>query len=449
MVRASLLVFSFLIGSFFQGTGSCELHIKPNVLLITIDSLRTDHVGAWGYPLPTTPHIDRIAAEGTLFRNAITQGGWTSPAIVSVFTSLYPSVHGVEAKPDQFPCAKNSLLFKWIQGGYQVPSYEKIDDENNYSHLGFQAQKNYAFDLDSLKNWLREHGSTPFFCWYHINKTPHLPYNPTRPYDTLFLPSTFSQDPSVEKRLERIRSKVIIPKGTIELQQQDSIPINALYDGEVRMADEAVHDLYTFLASEGLLERTILVITADHGDELMDHGFIGHASTNWDGTLYEEIIRVPLVLRYPPMFPAGRIIDEVVETIDIMPTLLESVGVQGMTWSQGRSLLELINGKGPAWKSYAVSENSPCGYQCKAEDPSRNVRLVSIRSNRWKLIARQGPSETTFQFYDLQRDPHEKNNVIREYERTAEVYKDYLLSWYYENRIMRKALVLDCSGDSK
>jgi arylsulfatase A-like enzyme len=444
-----LLIFLLFFFVSFPAHASCLLNTKPNILLITVDSLRPDHLGAYGYPLPTSPHIDHIATEGTLFKNAISQGGWTSPALVSIFTSLYPSAHGVEAKPDQFPCMKNSLLLKWIQAGYQVPAYEKINEEHNYSHLGFQPHKQYAFDLTSLKDWIRENRLTPFFCWYHINKTPHLPYNPEKPLDTLFLPKGFSVTPSMARRLEPIRSKAINIKGRLELHRQDMIPIKALYDGEVRMADEVVHEIYTFLAEEGLLDNTILVITADHGDELMDHGFVGHASSNGDGTLYEEIIHVPLILRYTPILPAGRTIEEIVETIDLMPTLLEITGIPGNQWIQGKSLLDLIQRKEPQWKPYAFSENSPCGYQCKAGDPTSKIRFVSLRSNRWKLIARQGPGVTTFSFYDLEKDPGERENSINEHKDIAEMYSDLMLTWYYENRMLRKALLLDCLGEPK
>lgn len=442
----SILFLLFLLcGGFSSASSISPSNAKPNVLLITIDSLRPDHIGAYGYPLPTTPYIDKIAGEGTLFKNAISQGGWTSPAMVSIFTSIYPSVHGVETRPDYFPCSKNSLLEKWVQAGYKVPGAKKVIEENNFSHLGFQIQEDYSFDLNSLKNWIKENRSSPFFIWYHINQTPHLPYNPKKPYDTLFLRKDFSITPAIKKTLEYVKSNAIIPKGSIEFQNEDIIvPIMALYDGEVRMADEAVHKIYTFLAEENLLDNTILIITADHGEELMDHGFIGHASTNHDGTLYEEIIRVPLIFRYPSALPENKIVEKIVESIDIMPTLMEIAGIPGNKWIQGRSLLNLIQGKKPSWKNYTFSENSPCGFQCKAEDLADNVKIVSIRSKQWKFIARQGQKISTFELYDLQKDPEEKKNLILEHPVTAGVYKEILLNWYYKNGILRKALYMNC-----
>lgn len=423
----------------------------PNVLLVTIDSLRPDHLGAYGYTLPTSPHIDRIASEGTLFANAISQGGWTSPALVSLFTSTYPSVHGVEARDDSFPCARNSVITTWLRAGYRVPAYEGIRTEHNYARLGFEPQSTYRFTLDALKSWIQANRSHPFFCWYHINKTPHLPYNPDTSLEALFLPKGFSASAATKRRLETVRTKVIIPKGSLDLQEEDRLPLIALYDGEVRMADEAVSEIYSFLAAQGLLDTTIFVITADHGDELMDHGFIGHASTSLAGSLYDEIIHVPLILRYPAAIPSGRVVEQVVESIDIMPTLLELARLEAPPWVQGTSLLAAMR-TGPAGDdkpAVAFSESCPCGYQCKADDPSRDVRLVSLRSSNWKLIVTHAQGASVSALYDLREDPRELRNVADKHAAIVDQLKDSLLTWYHENRLLRKALEAECAGGTE
>lgn len=423
----------------------------PNVLLVTIDSLRPDHLGAYGYSLPTSPHIDRIASEGTLFANAISQGGWTSPALVSLFTSTYPSVHGVEARDDSFPCARNSLLTTWLRAGYRVPAYEGIRTEHNYARLGFEPESAYRFTIDALKGWIKANRSRPFFCWYHMNKAPHLPYNPETPLESLFLPKGFSASAASKRRLEIVRKKVIIPKGSLDLQEEDRVSLSALYDGEVRMADEVVNEIYSFLAAQGLLERTILVITADHGDELMDHGFIGHASTNLAGTLYDEIIHVPLIMRYPGAIPSGRVVEQVVESIDVMPTLLELARLEASPWAQGKSLLPLMRSGQTSDEEQIVafSESCPCGYQCKADDPSREVRLVSVRSRHWKLILTHAQGVSTSVLYNLREDPRELRNVADKHPAVVNEMKDLLLAWYHENRLLRKALDVECAGGTE
>lgn len=330
-----------------------------------------------------------------------------------------------------------------------MPGVLKVVKDSNFSHLGFTTQDDYVFDFVSLKNWIKNSKSSPFFLWYHINKTPHLPYNPPKPFDTFFLPEGFSLTPETKKVLERIKNNVIIPKGSLNFQKEDAVPIKALYDGEVRMADKAIQKIYALLVEENILDNTILIITADHGDELLDHGFIGHASTNHDGTLYEEIIHVPLIFRYPLAFPAGSRVDEIVETIDILPTLIDIAGIPGNQWVQGKSLLKLFQDNKSSWENVAFSENSLCGFQCKAENISSKVRLVSMRSDRWKFIARYEPGISKFELYDLQNDPGEKKNLISEHPETAKNFKERILNWYYENSIARKALLKDCVGKKR
>ncbi len=445
-----LLCIPFMCAIFsFLSVASCAATQRfPNVVLITIDSLRADHIGAYGYGLPTTPHLDRIASEGVLFANAISQGGWTSPALVSLFTSTYPSVHGVEAKHDGFPCTRNSALTTWVQAGYQVPSYEKLREENNYARLGFQPQQAYTFKPDALKQWITAHRSHPFFCWYHINKTPHLPYNPDPSYTSLFLPKGFSPDAAMTKRLDLIKTKVIIPRGSLDLREADRQAIVALYDAEVRMADDAVHEIYTFLATERLLDNTILVITSDHGDELMDHGFIGHASTNLEGSLYNEIIRVPLIIRYPPRIEAGRVVHTIVELIDVMPTLLDIAGLEKNRWIQGTSLLPLVRSPGTGeFKVAAFSENCPCGYQCTADNPLRDIRMVSVLKPGWKLIVTHSPQSSSYSLYNLRQDPDERHNVVDTHPTYRDELINVLITWYHQNRLLRKELIASCSGE--
>ena len=413
---------------------------KPNILLITVDSLRHDHVGAYGYALPTTPSIDRIAKEGVLFKNAIAQGGWTSPSMNSIFTSTYPSVHGVESRYDNFPCEKNALIMKLREAGYQTPAALSA----NYFNLGFQRKKHRFSKLAPFKEWIAEYASPPFFLWFHINKFPHLPYNPKKPYDTMFFPDGYSPSPATAERIEIVKKKVIIKKGSLKFEKEDMIPIKALYDGEVRMADEVVYDIYSFFKNQGILDQTIMIVTTDHGEELTEHGLIGHASTNWGGQLYDEIVHVPLIIRYPNLFPQGKVVNEMVEMIDIMPTLFEIIGIQGNRWTQGRSFLGLIQGRESSGKQYAFSETSACGYQCKKDMSLSKARIISLRSKSWKLIARHEPDHTTFELYNLKNDPNEKRNLIHHRKEVAARYKDIILDWNYKNRLLRKQLITDC-----
>jgi len=419
---------------------------KTNVLLITVDSLRPDHLGCYGYGKPTSPWMDRIAREGTLFQNAFSQGGWTSPAMASIFTGLYPSVHGVEGRNDHFPCRQQSPFSFWEKMGYQVPGYSTIDTESNYSRLGFQPDPDYGFKPEQFTSWLHKHRSQPFFCWYHINKTPHLAYNPPESYRDLFWPKGLNPAVLATERLQAVQSKYIIPKGTLALVPEDRPALLALYDGEVRVADDTVGMLYRLLEEEGLLDATVIVLTADHADELLDHGFIGHASTNWDGTLFDEVVHVPLVIRYPPAFPPGKAIPEVVEAIDLLPTLQETLGLRSESACQGKSLLPLVGGTARDWKGLAFSENSLCGYQCNQVPEKGRVRLASLRSDRWKLVATHAPAHSRFALFDLRADPQEQRDVLPSHPTEGSRLMELLLDTYYRNRLLRNDILAGCPG---
>jgi len=360
---------------------------------------------------------------------------------------MYPSVHGVEGREDNFPCSSFAPLLAWKNAGYRIPGWGDMNDDNNYSRLGFQPDQTYGFHPEQLFSWIKKSREQPFFCWYHINKTPHLPYNPTEAYRKLFAPGGHAELPdAVEEKLKVIRSKVIIPKGTLTLTEREKPELLALYDGEVRMADDTVGSIYRFLGEEGLLDSTILVVTADHGDELLDHGFIGHASTNWAGTLFDEIIHVPMMIRYPPSVSGGRVIEEVVESVDILPTLQNMAEIHSDAPLQGRSLLPLINGHPEGWHGVAFSENSLCGYQCRQVPEEAKDRLVSVRTKQWKLIANHETGGSHCALYRMGPTPDEKTNRIASHPDVANRLKDELLDWYYRNRILRKEILHGCDS---
>jgi choline-sulfatase len=441
----ALLLVSFLPQLFSKEITPSKVPL-PNVLLITIDSLRPDHLGCYGYDKPTSPWIDRIAGEGTLFQNALSQSGWTSPAMVSILTSLYPSVHGVESRHDAFPCRGRAPLTSWEHAGYKIPGYETVEQEPNYSRLGFEPDPEYGFSPEQLTSWIRTHRSQPFFCWYHVNKTPHLPYRPEDSKKTAFPSPPLTTEQL--QRLEVVKSQVIIPKGTLPLTASDLPGILPLYDGEVRMADDTVGRIYEFLREERLLDSTVILLTADHGDELLDHGFIGHASTNWAGTLYEEIVHVPLIIRYPSAIPHGKVVTQTVRTIDILPTLHALTGISAPFHFQGESLLPLLRGEGTAWPDTAFAENTPCGYQCDQVPQLRDHRIQSVRAGSWKLLATHTPQEVRFSLFDLSTDPGEKQDQLQKRPDIAVHLKDLLLHQNYLNRILRSQILHDCSGDT-
>lgn len=376
-----------------------------NVLLITIDSLRPDHLSAYGYSRPTTPTLEDLAHKGTRFTQAINQASWTSAALVSVLTSLYPSTHGVDGRSKTIGPGIVTPLRRLWEAGYQVPGLSYLVALPEFEHLGFEP---VPVKEREISRWLEKHANRPFFIWTHL-EGPHLPYNPPPPYDRIFTPTGLPLPRTVRERLEPFLGSPIVTKDEAALSQTDQRTLISLYDGKIRKTDEEVRELLEALKRYGLIERTIVVVTADHGEELFDHGWVGHASTSLSGTLYDEVIRVPLIMAGPGI-PRGRLVTTQVEGVDLMPTILDLLKITPPPFIQGRSLLPLLQGRRHR-PQVAFAETTVCGRSCP-EDRSQD-RLQTVRRPPWKLIRRlRTTGEEQYELFHLASDPRERQNVL-------------------------------------
>ncbi len=391
-----------------------------NVLLITIDSFRPDHVSAYGYSRPTTPTLDRLARRGTRFTQVINQASWTSAALVSVLTSLYPSTHGVDGRSKTIGPGVITPLRRLREAGYQVPGLSYLTALPELEHLGFEPVQERE-----VKRWLDQYAGRPFFLWIHL-EGPHLPYNPRAPYDRMFTPTGLPLPLPVRERLKPFLGDPMAPKVELTLSRSDQRALVSLYDGKIRKTDQEVRELVEMLKRRGLLEHTIVVVTADHGEELFDHGWIGHASTSLSGTLYDEVIRVPLIMA-GPRIPRGRIVSAQVEGVDLMPTLLDLLRIPPPPLVQGRSFLPLLHGR--RWEPRtAFAETTVCGRSCpegRAQD-----RLQALRRPPWKLIRRlRTTGEEQYELFHLASDPRERRNVLIRHPEVASRLKAELNQW--------------------
>jgi len=326
-----------------------------------------------------------------------------------------------------------------------------------YYHFGRHIQ---IEDSAQAAPFLDEHRDKPFFLWQFLEQV-HLPYNPKPPYDTAFLPENYSISSGSAERLKIVKSTMIIhPPGvlsqfeldqiegrgdkfeadvdreidytrsaaTVDFQSEDRIPIAALYDGEVRTLDDQIGEYISKLEQLGILDDTIVVITSDHGEELLDRGNVGHSSCSLAGTLYEEAIRVPLIIRYPRSLPRGKSIAAQVSQSDIMPTIFDMLGLQMPGQTEGRSLLPLIHGRETDVVEQTFAGTLPCGWQALKDD---HRRIWCIRTPKWKLIYNEfePDAENYYELYDLEKDRGEKNNVLDQNPRIAEDLKRKLRMW--------------------
>lgn len=405
---------------------------KISVLLITVDSFRPDHLSAYGYPKPTSPTLERLARRGVLFRQAINQTAWTSPSLVSILTSLYPSTHGVHGRTQSVDPSVVTPLERLKDAGYAVPALCYLIALPEFENLGFEPTQE-----KDLERWLAQNGAKPFVAWVHL-EGPHLPLNPPPPYDRMFAPGGRPLPEEVLARLKPFREKPVIPKGDVAVDPADRWAVVALYDGKVRRTDEEIARILGMLDRLGLADTTLVIVSADHGEELLDHGFIGHASTSLAGTLFDELIRVPLIMAYPPLLPPGRVITTQVEGIDIFPTVLDLLGIAPPSVMQGRSLLPLIRNARKPFPQRAFSETTTCGRSCP--EGQAEGRLAALRTPAWKLVRIEDARGERFELYRLASDPRERIDVASKYPRTFARLRAELHQWLALNQVKAEEL---------
>lgn len=385
----------------------------PNILMISIDSLRADHLGCYGYSRDTSPNIDRLAKEGILFSQAISPSSWTLPVHMSVFTSLYPGVHGV-INTDKRLSRNAVTLTQVLKGaGYHTSGFVSVPYTLGAVYgfdKGFDVYDDYTIHFDRELDLFKRHGY--YSLGAHNDITSDIVTKlATRWLDRLqqpFFLSVHYDNTAINPVKEEIDLKDII----------------SLYGGEIRHVDRYVGRLLENIRKLGLEQDTIIILFGDHGDEFFEHEGIGHGTT-----LYDELIHVPLIIKYPGYIPAGKIITEQVSLVDIMPTLLDLAGIKfkDSLQIQGQSLMGLIqDNKIPEKSVYSeidIKNNQYTGYK-------------SIRTSRYKYI--WSPESGKEEFYDLIGDPQELINLINIKPTQAGIVKNEMSNWLEESNRLAK-----------
>lgn len=377
----------------------------PSFLVIAIDSVRADHVGAYGYTRATTPRIDAFARSGVLFTAAYSQAPWTKPSVASIFTSTYVSVHNVlfskrvvngEDRTDVLNAKFLTMAEAMKAGGYATGGFgQKIHLRPEFGFdQGFDRYDMHARRADSINRktiaWLRDQDPDKFFAYLHYND-PHYPYKPRAEFARFGSTTTRVQIEGATKEAFR--------KGTLKLSQEDIHQLIDLYDGEILYADTFVGELLDTIIGLGYRNLTV-IITADHGEEFLDHGDITHGQS-----LYSELVRVPFIVTGSglPAPKRGTHSDSVVELIDIMPTLIEMAGLPRPPGIQGKSLAAMLRGD-----PHAASTTEPVIFS-ERRDPTDLSFSSTAFDGRWKLIDDVPKGKRLL--FDLAADPAEKNPI--------------------------------------
>jgi len=435
---------------------------RPNVLLITVDTLRRDRLSCYGYDKHETPNIDRLASSGALFERAFCDVTWTTPSMASVMTGTYATVHGFKSTNIHSLHDRNITLAEMLSehgyttaaviGSFHVSSIYGLDqgfdvyddvltapfvdgsdlqvtpvpgrrskDANGQTSddtpkLPRNIVRSNPEVTKAATQWLRRSSGRPFFLWVHYFG-PH-----SRPTARM---------KSAARQFRR------------HVKQ---------YDFKVRLADREVGRLLEVVEELGLTRNTLVVFHADHGESLQEHGSVGHVN------LYESTLGVPLIVRFPARVPAGIRVRSLARNIDIFPTVLEAIGIEVAHSLSGASLFPLIAAVGtsvdaeslretymetylPAHWMFAPEVHLPDGSQTKVGVVSRG-----IRTHRWKFLANEPiqlfeesslpdvPTEVlaslrTEELYDLDSDPEESENVIAQHPALASKLRERLAAY--------------------
>ena len=394
-----------------------SVSVATNVIVIVIDALRADHLGVMGHSRDVTPQLDRLAAEGILFTHARSAASWTLPSIASLMTSVYPSVHDLLRLPQErghnrlaqeFLTLPESLATKGLRTGAVVANpwfwegtglsqgfqeVHTIDDAADPREAGAIVSR--------VIKWLWRNRTAPFFLYVHT-MGPHSPYHAPPSYQGRYTGELRRSELIADfDRLYRTKEQWQAYRQIQGRAERDGLTaaelayLEAQYDEKLAYVDSQLGLLFDAVDRFDLLENTLIIVTADHGEAFFEHGMIFHGEQ-----LHDELLRVPLIMRMPGNSTVSSRCDAVVELVDLYPTIHEALGFEVVPHLQGRSLLRIIRGEPGDGVAFAQ------GYEFK------------ITTHEWSAFFEysETPSiASSFklrELYDLRKDPDERVSLV-------------------------------------
>ncbi len=401
----------------------------PNVILISLDTLRADHLKCYGYERETSSNMDRLAADGVLFNNATSSTSWTLPSHMSLLTALDNKNHGVNKANPHLDLSivtladllrKNGYFTHAITGGALVSHRFGFSKGFDF-YREFKRSQKQPRSAEKLfhhfNQWLNNNKDKRFFLFLHTYQT-HDPYTCPSPFNSAFFdgkPMPWKEG-DMEKILFGEKRKNFVPFRNLSSLEQENVA--ALYDGEIHYTDEVlIRPLIKKLKELDLYQNTMIILTSDHGEEFFDHGAWYHGHT-----LYNELIHIPLIIKFPHFEHRNQRIGETVRIVDIMPTILDQLDIDFSPYDlDGVSLIPYLIGEQHPEQMAVADLNSP-------ENTQRLPVKITVIRNGYKLILNNDfgqppehylpvpPPIAQVELYDIKNDPFERNNIAPENE---------------------------------
>jgi arylsulfatase A-like enzyme len=399
-----------------------------HLIVISLDTLRADYLPMYGHPYVQAPRIAKVASEGVVFDTHISCSPTTLASHVSLFTGCYPHRHGVARNGFVVP-DENVMLAEVLQergfrtaaflGSYALASafhfnqgFEVCDEDFDIERSPqavVRSERRADRVTDAAIKWLTGNPAERLFLFVHYFDI-HSPYDAPGPYGRMYFQPGWNF-PDAELNLDRLRQRIA---GGESADLPEVRAVEAMYGGEISFTDFHLGRLLDELQKRGILERSLLVITSDHGETFAEHRDL----FNHGREVYETTVRTPLIVRFPKGRFGGKHVGQLVSNVDVMPTLLEWLGIPGPAGMEGSSYAGVLRGEEAKRSPVFCEATQPWGEAFESHPVWRNANKPRcVRTSGWKLIhrplaARSQPAIPEWELYDLTADPREEKNLL-------------------------------------
>jgi len=401
---------------------------RPNIILITMDTTRRDHLSCYGYQRKTSKNLDNLAKEGVVFKSAISNSSWTYPSHASLMTGMYTISHGayydlkgsmgiMDHAVNRFSDSNKTLAEILRHNGYKtIGIIGGIWLKRQFGlNKGFEIYEDDVYDLEGLKaeqihqlvhKYINRSTPSPFFLFVNYFD-PHTPYSAPEPFDSMFSSQSLNEIGFSEKDINKFRKKP---------DQKDLEIVLGKYDGEIAYMDFYMGKLFDLLKTLGMYDNSWIIVVADHGESFGEHSYMGHG-----GALYENLIHVPLIMKYPKGWRSDDNIEDRLQLMDIMPTILDRLKIPIPRTCQGQPIGNVSH------KIIAELHRNRGDILSFGKRFDRDLR--TIYEGPYKFI---GSSDGKNELYDIVADPQENHNIVDDSLSLTGKFTKQLDEWYGE-----------------